>query len=245
MSFQRLSRFSLALFLSWSSTATTSVLAVTEERLLSLITELKGDDLRLIRWNAVEHTAEKQASGSCSELAAATGVLKDGAATALHKKLAAEYATFCITDNPAHRALFSDQDGVHKAVVDLVESEDPAASAKAAHLIYIASYSNAKNHETFQKEGAVKSLAKIILDENSSKSLFWKGDETFDFKIYTSSHCCCIVWPINHTHSMPISRIPFLLYSAQPSHVGCCCLAEHGRFVLRNRRRWRLLLVLE
>jgi hypothetical protein len=159
----------LAFLLALTATRVQSATVMSQERLLTLIAELKGDDLRLMRWNALEHTVAKQASGSCSDLAATARVLTDTTTTALHKKLAAEYATFCITDNPAHRALFSDQDGVHQAVVDLVASDDAAASAKAAHLIYIASYSNAKNHETFQKQGAVSALAKIIVDEDSSK----------------------------------------------------------------------------
>ena len=93
----------------------------------------------------------------------------------MKKKLAAEYATWCITDNPGHRARFSQVPKIHQAVVDwLVQLEsssssrqqrdDALASATAAHLIYIASFSNPFNQQSFHKHGAVQALAKIPLE---------------------------------------------------------------------------------
>ena len=74
----------------------------------------------------------------------------------------------CITDNPPVRAKFSDVPGIHQAVVDLVRSGNAKLSAKACHVIYIASFANQRNQHGFFDAGAVQALAQIILDDSGS-----------------------------------------------------------------------------
>ena len=66
------------------------------------------------------------------------------------------------------RAEFSKQEGIHKAVVKIVETGSPEASATACHLIYIASFANEKNHQGFYRAGAVQALADIITDKTAA-----------------------------------------------------------------------------
>lgn len=148
--------------------ATSTVFSLTAEDLEKLVTSLKGDDYRIFRWNATPHTVERQQAGDCGQLVAAAQLLLDAKSSIEAKKAAAEYATFCITDNPTNRAAFGEVAGIHKAVIDLVASdEDYRLSSLAAHLIYIATYANAKNHLAFQEQGALAGLAKLVMHENS------------------------------------------------------------------------------
>ena len=161
--------FYQCLFLLWS-TANTVVYALTSEELKKLLESVKGDDTRLFRWDASEHTAERQAAGDCAQLSDAAKLLISTDSSIDDKKLAAEYATFCITDNPKNRATFGDVEGIHKAVVDLVGNGDARMSSLASHLVYIATYTNEKNHQTFHQQGAVEALGKVILNTEASKS---------------------------------------------------------------------------
>ena len=146
----------------------TPVLALTTAELESLVTSLKGDENRLFRWNASPTTAERQET-DCSKLTEAAKLLFDSDVSVEDKAHVAEYATFCITDNPKNRATFGDVEGVHKVVIDLVANEDVKLSYLACHLIYIATYANEKNHQAFIKDGAVEALGKVILDDDASK----------------------------------------------------------------------------
>ncbi|KAL7575977.1 hypothetical protein ACA910_000766 [Epithemia clementina (nom. ined.)] len=153
------------LYLLWSTTRT--VYSLSADELKTLVESLRGDDQRLFRWSALPHTAERQQAGDCSKLTNAAQLLVDSKASTHDKNLAAEYSTFCITDNPEHRAIFGNVDGIHKAIIDLVGHSDKRLSFLASHLIYIATYTNEKNHQAFQKGGAVEALAKEVMSEDA------------------------------------------------------------------------------
>jgi hypothetical protein len=158
------------------------VLTATELR--SLITDVAGDDNRMMRWDATEHTASQQApGGGCDALLDAFFTLLSVSVS--RKKnahnnspnspevievqgLACEFATFCITDNPANRASLHDPQfaGVHQVIVNLTGSSNSYLSAMACHVIYIASFANSQNHAAFYEAGAVLHLARIIKYEN-------------------------------------------------------------------------------
>jgi hypothetical protein len=184
---------------------------LTASDLRSLLTDIQGDDHRMVRWDATEHTADRQASvrGGCDISLPdvwSTLLYHDIATTTKNNKekksvspnnmievqgLACEYATFCITDNPQHRASLVNHQGVHQVIVNLVgagsatgirSASDTSsgngssstttndsdidynqyASAMASHLIYIASFANAANHALFYEAGAVPALAAIV-----------------------------------------------------------------------------------
>lgn len=147
--------------------------ALSTEELVDLVRDLKGNDNRIMRWDATEYTAARQAEGACEKLPLATQLLvneKDDE----RQRLACEYATWCITDNPFQRARFSEQDGIHKAVVNIVQKGSPETSAVASHLIYIASFANEKNHQGFYQAGAVKALASVITAKDGlAVQLMW------------------------------------------------------------------------
>jgi hypothetical protein len=159
--------------------------------LRALIADLAGNDTRIVRWNAQKHTKQRQRNGACDKLPQALDVLLEE--DARWAVFAADYAIWCITDNPTQRAIFSnfrhdnnakdhhhydeDDDGhgtVHQAVIDLLRAyaaADGWACANAAHLIYIASFANAKNQQAFFQHGAVEALAKIVMNKQGRK--FW------------------------------------------------------------------------
>jgi hypothetical protein len=165
---------------------------LSSEQLLNLLNDVRGDDERLMRWHAKSYTRKRQHEGGCDDLPKALDVILDygrSAATTTTTRPssqktidvtnAMEYTTFCVTDNPQNRAIFSQHDGsMHKAIVDLlvpptVDNDDDgnnmkSASAVAAHVIYIASFANAENQQGFFQAGAVKSLSEVILNESSS-----------------------------------------------------------------------------
>lgn len=163
-------RIIMAAALLWCLVIFSAIMASTQQGLLSvddlegLVEDIKGDDVRLMRWSASRHTRAQQLSGSCASLPVAMDTLlkASGSEAALLQKLAAEYATFCITDNPEQRAIFSEIDGIHRAVVSLVESGNYQLSAMASHLIYIASFANPANHQGFFRANAVTALAQVI-----------------------------------------------------------------------------------
>jgi len=130
------------------------------EQLESLVNDIKGDDVRLMRWDATKYTHKRQSHGGCDHLPTALNTIiqsKDDKT----QRLACEYATFCITDNPKERAILAQTQGIHQAVTNLVSSKDAQVSAMASHLIYIGSFANADNHQGFVKAGAVKALAAV------------------------------------------------------------------------------------
>lgn len=153
-----------------------SAAALSTDELVELIRDLKGQDDRLMRWDATEHTAERQPT-ACQKLPEAAAMLvqekdaTDNDAADPRRRLACEYATWCITDNPYDRAKFSDQPGVHEAVVKILANGSPATSAAAGHLIYIAVFANEKNHQGFFRAGAVEALADVIISGSQKKTL--------------------------------------------------------------------------
>jgi hypothetical protein len=155
------------------------VLTATE--LKSLIADIAGDDHRMIRGDATEHTASQQVpGGACDALPDAFFTLlsvsvrrKKGAhnhspEVIRVQGLACEFITFCITDNPVHRASLhgTEFSGVHQIIVNLTKSSDSYLSAMACHVIYIASFSNAANHAAFYEAGAVPNLARLVKYEH-------------------------------------------------------------------------------
>lgn len=149
----------------WSGTA----VAVSTEELVGLIRDLKGTDERIMRWDATKHTAKRQQGGACEKLPEIAEILVQENDEE-RWRLACEYATWCITDNPFQRARFSDVPGVHQGVVKAVKAKSPLASAAASHLIYIATFSNEKNHQSFFQAGAVQAVADVITSK-SNKTL--------------------------------------------------------------------------
>jgi hypothetical protein len=145
--------------------------ALTRAKLEELLFDLREEDLRIVRWDASEHTAQRQYAGGCDSLSAALDVIIDSNESHKIKAIAAEYATFCITDNPEHRQIFSKKGpSIYNAVTDLIASNNSKASAMASHLVYIASFANADNHAGFFKAGAVAKLSAVIQDSVKEKS---------------------------------------------------------------------------
>lgn len=145
--------------------------ALTRANLEDLLSDVRGDDYRIVRWDASEHTAQRQSAGGCDSLSAALDVIIASTESQKVKAIAAEYATFCITDSPTHRQTLSKKGPqIYKAVTDLIASKHHKASAMASHLVYIASFANADNHAGFLKAGAVAKLSAIIHDSVKEKS---------------------------------------------------------------------------
>jgi hypothetical protein len=157
-------------------------------QLEKLVQDIGGDDRRIMRWDASEHTLHGQQNGLCSSFSDALRVISapilkstpiiqtTQPSTAydtdpepdqdFQRGLAAEYATFCVTDNPYFRAQLAqhkdDDVGIYLAIVNLVTSEDSYASSMASHLIFIATFNNADNHAGFFQAGAVDVLASVV-----------------------------------------------------------------------------------
>lgn len=199
--------------------------AVSNDELAELIRDLKGTDERIMRWDATKHTAKRQQSGACEKLVqvAADLVQAKQKKDDTHWRLACEYATWCITDNPYQRARFSEQEGIHEAVVRVVKSGSPEASAAASHLIYIATFSNEKNHQGFFQAGAVQAVADVITSSLSNKKepkplavqLMWAMAALQNME---ASYCatqddgrCYWDWDGKHDHvTMDKSSLPML-----------------------------------
>jgi hypothetical protein len=147
---------------------------MTEGELNELIEDLRGEDMRLMRWDAAKHTKKRQQSGACDSLPKALAVISSSSSSSLLQGLACEYATFCVTNNPVQRAHLSEYDGIHASIVNLVSSGNRHTSAMASHLIYIASFSTRENHQGFIRAGAVSNLATVVKDTKSSKvQIMW------------------------------------------------------------------------
>lgn len=140
--------------------------ALTVERLEHLVHNIKGDDNRLFRWDATEHTAEVRRLGGCNRLDDAARVVMHKDAEHRAKVLALEFLTFCVTDSPHQRTRISElvDEGFHAAVVELVKKERHRLSSMASQLIYISSFTNSVNQQAFFDNGAVEALAEVILN---------------------------------------------------------------------------------
>ena len=207
-----------------SSTMSSSTSIISQTTLHELVQKLRGNDTRLFRWDATKQTRRQQhRGGACEALPRALEVIQRAAAaiaiategggdtrtpaiTNEHVRLAGEYITFCVTDNPAQRQVFSQQDGIQRAILQLLllstttttttttqntnqqhrykeeETEDTATAPATpiadvasvlSHVIYITSFSNAKNHQAYIDLGAVAVLGSIITtaDTHSHSSL--------------------------------------------------------------------------
>jgi len=151
---------------------TTSAPLFTEDELRAKVFQLMGNDVRLFRFNAQGHTLEQRENGACKELPQIASMLLEANVNTESKTLILEYLTFCITDSPFQRGRFSQlvTKGIHLVVIDLVKAKQSRLSSMAAHLIYIASFSNKVNHQEFIKHGAVEKLAGIVLNDDSISS---------------------------------------------------------------------------
>lgn len=155
-----------------------------------LITTLRGDDLRIFRYDADENTALQQANDAiCGKgvLEQALGIIVDGASvnyliTPDEAKLkltkdALEYITWCITDNPTNRNIFASYSGIHEAVIELIRQLYPLVEhdsengehltaansvAAACHVVYITAFANPTNHQTFINKGVISQLSAAV-----------------------------------------------------------------------------------
>jgi len=164
---------------------------ISSEELEAMLNDIRGNDLRLMRWNAKSHTRRRQHNGGCNSLPEALNTIlesqkgPDTKQRIIDVTNAMEYTTFCVTDNPEQRSIFSTHDeGLHGAVVNflsldtLTANDDEkikrSASAMAGHVIYITTFANAKNQQEFFNAGAVEKLSRVILDESSSQvQIMW------------------------------------------------------------------------
>jgi len=148
---------------------------LSDEDLMELLDNVKGNDNRLFRWDVTPLTIQRRGHGGCTKLPEASEILMDPHATVHSQTLAAEFLTFCLTDAPTQRARFSHIEGVHKAVIEMVRRQhDPTASAMAAHLIYSSAFANEKNHQAYIFEGAAEALAEVIMNPNALTSqIMW------------------------------------------------------------------------
>jgi hypothetical protein len=164
--------------------------SIQKETLQQLVHLLRGDDNRLVQWDATEHTVHVQSETCPTVLPIALTILMHDSfiETAIKSKkdadmevvnLSIEIAVLCITDNPTNRAIFAEATNENKknmknyntiydVIVRLLQVD--ILSASAAHLIYIASFANVKNHYGFVKANAVSALSTIILDLNFPNS---------------------------------------------------------------------------
>ncbi|KAI2503921.1 hypothetical protein MHU86_10568 [Fragilaria crotonensis] len=150
------------------------VVTLTTKDLEGLIDDLRGDDLRLMRWDATKHTKKRQNDGACESLQDALAVISSSSSTARLLGLACEYATFCVTNNHKQRSRLSEYNGIHSSIVKLVSSKNTHTSAMASHLIYIATFANGVNHQGFINAGAVKKLAAVVKNSKASQvQIMW------------------------------------------------------------------------
>ena len=146
---------------------------VSASTLQDRIASLQGDDRRIVRWDATEHTVEQQNGGSCELISEVTKVLRHESTDEELVGLALEYLTWCLTDHPGHRAAFA-VEGVHLHVVRHLSSSNPHVSASAAHVVYIGTFANSRNHQAFIENGAVSRLSHLIQQQsNLPVTIMW------------------------------------------------------------------------
>lgn len=162
------------------------VLQQLHEQFEKSIQILLGTDTRLIRVDATKHTAHIQTEFCPSALPIAMNAILNYANPDPTKPIydvtsnyptknmeikvlasAMEVCTLCITNNPTNRNIFSDGQNIeqsyniHTSIVSLLKI--PELTAKAGHLIWIATYANAKNHFQFIAADAIQALSTVIL----------------------------------------------------------------------------------
>lgn len=145
----------------------------------SLIATLRGEDTRLFRWDATEHTRAKQTElcGKESMFQTLSFIVAQNAPS--KKKYdddllanALEYVALCVTDNPSNRAVFASFPEIHDAIIGLIGksltkenkkgSALPKALSKLSHVIYITAFANPNSHQAYIKKGAVVMLGSAI-----------------------------------------------------------------------------------
>jgi hypothetical protein len=165
------------------------------EQLQNAASTLRGEDHRLIQWDATEETAATQPVLCPKFLPVATNLIANHSHwSVLLEKDASEQkrpvlyqlmqasldvAILCITDNPANREIFAEttpstnnRDTIHNAVVALLRVIELASSA--AHLIYIATFANVQNHASFLQAQVVKALDRLLmLDDATPVTIMW------------------------------------------------------------------------
>jgi hypothetical protein len=156
------------------------------EKMTNIADTLRGEDHRLIQWDATEETAAAQplvcpsympvAASQMANYSSWSSFLQRGLLKMndpiLYQMIEAslDVAIFCITDNPINREIFADTPPtsynatIHDAVVALLQIPDLASLA--AHLIYIATFANAKNHAGFLQAQAVSALERLLLESD-------------------------------------------------------------------------------
>ena len=157
---------------------------------------LRGDDVRLVRWDVTDHTESMQASMCPSVFPMAMNAILtyvNPMSSHLYEldyvqkqkeveviAAALQVCILCITNHPVNRAAFSEMQHaeqsytIQASIVTLLHV--PELAAAAAHLIWIATYANAANHAKFLHAKVVAALSTLILnapgpqdnDENES-----------------------------------------------------------------------------
>jgi hypothetical protein len=163
--------------------------------LQKLIRRVRGNDHRLVRWDASSYTKRQQQSGgACDDLDKVWRLLQQPLPPMdqqqqqqeyIRRGLACEYATFCITDNPRHRSSMHNHSGLYENIAHLVQYYIPTpstlsnitypppyahqyyTSAVAAHLIYIATFADFMNHQGFITAHAVSALAQLLYNTSN------------------------------------------------------------------------------
>jgi hypothetical protein len=150
----------------------------------SLVSTLRGDDTRLVRWDATEHTRTQQSDENiCGkevfdkalDLIVVQNSISNDKFNLKLIALASDYITLCVTDNPNNRALFAAFPGIHDSVIGLIDKtstkidtktdkfhRNSKALSKLAHVMYITTYANTDNHQAYINKGAAMKLSKII-----------------------------------------------------------------------------------
>lgn len=166
--------FSAILLATAGATAAADRPKISLSELTELLVDIRGDDNRLVRWDAAPDTAEKQkqADGKhCGDkMLSVADLLFDKSSNTKTKQDACLYLTFCVTDNPDGRAVlerYHDDDRLHKKIVELVKSNDAGLSAAASHVIYILSYANEYHHQGLYHAGAIDALGGVVKNSNN------------------------------------------------------------------------------
>ena len=160
------------------------------------IKDLKGDDHRVFRWGVTENTAKFQESGACEDLGKAV-------AANLADPTVLEYVTWCVTNNPEQRAVFAEKAN-HATVVAQLKT----SPALAAHVIYITTYTNTKNHQAYLKAKAPEALIEILKTTQNSYDFMWAAAALQNLE---ASYCAteddgCCYWDWDEGHSLEIAE---------------------------------------
>jgi hypothetical protein len=198
-----------------SSSSELGVLQELHEQLEKSIQILLGTDTRLVRVDATKHTANEQTLFCPSALPIAMNAILNYANPDVTKPIydttskyntkdmeikvlasAMEVCTLCITNNPTNRHIFSEGQNIeqsyniHTSIVALLRI--PALAAKASHLIWIATYTNAKNHFQFIAADAIHALSTVIL--NIPYPILTDTTTTTSTSATTSGSALSVMW---------------------------------------------------